>query len=174
MKRDYKDGVSTAVNFFVGTEVEKTAYYGQKTLFVVGPQPVDLIVTHAESAGVTHVFIGANHSFKACGQFYDLVEALCSRGYNVSIDCLYDEALEAAEYFDKKNRDLFSSVCIIAQVKCPKSNVLMARGNTSLKIDDISFNATNPLGVYVIPFTHDELMGYNTPWSEYSSDEVLQ
>ena len=36
MKRDYDTGVKDNVEFFVGTEVEKTPAYGMKTLFVTG------------------------------------------------------------------------------------------------------------------------------------------
>ena len=35
------------VIYFIGTEVENTAMKGEKTLFVVGIQPVEEIVDHA-------------------------------------------------------------------------------------------------------------------------------
>jgi len=37
MKRDYRNEKQLAdVKYFIGTEVEKTPFYGEKTLFVVG------------------------------------------------------------------------------------------------------------------------------------------
>ena len=67
MNRDgHKD-----VNFFVGTEVERTPAFGKRTLFVVGWQPVlEIVKLLAEHNSYTdntkhieHIFFGANHSF---------------------------------------------------------------------------------------------------------------
>jgi hypothetical protein len=49
------------VEFFKGTEVERTPAFGKKTLFVVGIQPIDSIIAHMH--GQEHIFFGANHSF---------------------------------------------------------------------------------------------------------------
>jgi hypothetical protein len=49
------------VDFFTGTEVERTPAFGKRTLFVVGVQSVDHIA--AKMAGCEHIFFGANHSF---------------------------------------------------------------------------------------------------------------
>ena len=49
------------VDFFAGTEVERTPAFGKTTLFVVGLQPIDNIA--AKMAGCEHIFFGANHSF---------------------------------------------------------------------------------------------------------------
>jgi hypothetical protein len=59
------------VNFFVGTEVERTPAFGKRTLFVVGWQPVlEIVRLLAEHNSYTdntkhieHIFFGANHSF---------------------------------------------------------------------------------------------------------------
>ena len=53
------------VNFFVGTEVEKTPAFGKTTLFVVGIQPIDDVTYHFSKHpdGIEHIFFGANHSF---------------------------------------------------------------------------------------------------------------
>ena len=63
MKRDYSTGTKTTPIFFVGTEVEHTPAYGQKTLFVVDKQDPNEIIEYARGYNCTHVYIGANHSF---------------------------------------------------------------------------------------------------------------
>ena len=61
MQRDYDNGINEDVNFFVGTEVEHTPMFG-KTLFVVGTQNYEDIITYATN-GIKHIYIGANMSF---------------------------------------------------------------------------------------------------------------
>jgi hypothetical protein len=59
------------VDFFVGTEVERTPAFGRRTLFVVGVQPIQNIQDWLDdyhsyedrSYHIEHVFFGANHSF---------------------------------------------------------------------------------------------------------------
>ena len=63
MKRDYETGVKDNVEFFVGTEVEKTPAYGMKTLFVTGIHSYITIKQHIANEQVEHVFFGANHSY---------------------------------------------------------------------------------------------------------------
>ena len=60
MERDYKNGVKDNADFFVGTEVEKTATQGMQTLFVVGLQRTATVVRHAEKTGAKHIYFGAN------------------------------------------------------------------------------------------------------------------
>jgi hypothetical protein len=48
---------------FVGTEVEHSPAYGQKTLFVVGIQENDLIEAAVIAHKCTHIYFGANQSF---------------------------------------------------------------------------------------------------------------
>ena len=63
MKRVYNDGVESGVKFFTGFEVEHTPAFDMDTLFVVGPQPLDDILKHAEHQGSQHIYLGANQSF---------------------------------------------------------------------------------------------------------------
>ena len=51
------------VKFFIGTEVEKSPAYGQKTLFVVGYQPKEEILARALNSGCPHIYLGANQGF---------------------------------------------------------------------------------------------------------------
>ena len=47
MKRNYDNGVNENVYFFIGTEVEHTPQFGKKTLFVVGLQNYEEIISIA-------------------------------------------------------------------------------------------------------------------------------
>ena len=49
------------VQFFTGTEVERTPAFGKQTLFVVGIQSAESIALNLQ--GCEHIFFGANHSF---------------------------------------------------------------------------------------------------------------
>ena len=70
MKRSYESGESTNVNFFVGTEVENTFGKNQRTLFVVGPKSSARILEHASQENVTHIYLGANHSYNRSRGWY--------------------------------------------------------------------------------------------------------
>ena len=63
MKRNYNDGVTTGVNFFVGTEIEHTPAFGKLSLFVVGVHPCNAIEEFFKDKECKHIFFGANHSF---------------------------------------------------------------------------------------------------------------
>ena len=51
------------VTYFIGTEVENTIMKGQKTLFVVGVQPVEDIIKIVLKHGITHCYLGTSQSF---------------------------------------------------------------------------------------------------------------
>ena len=65
MDRPYEYEIDTLLDviYFTGSEIEKTSAYGQKTLFVVGLQPIDEVVDVAIRQEVKHIYIGANQSF---------------------------------------------------------------------------------------------------------------
>ena len=51
------------IKFFIGTEVEHTPAYNQRTLFVVGVQSVERILPLAAQFDCPHIYFGANMSF---------------------------------------------------------------------------------------------------------------
>ena len=67
MKREYNTGTAEAITFFTGLEIEKTPAYGMKTLFVVGVQDPYSIMELAGENYCTHIYFGANQSFKPNG-----------------------------------------------------------------------------------------------------------
>ena len=64
MKRVYDQGDAIEnVQYFLGTEVEHTPQYGKKTLFVVGANEPEDIMSLANEHGCKHIYCGANMSF---------------------------------------------------------------------------------------------------------------
>ena len=91
MNRDYTSGEQDNVLFFTGVEVEHTPAFGEKTLFVVGVQPVEHIALNLN--GAEHIFFGANHSFNPAfndyngwKQWEDMITYFLDKGYMCSLD----------------------------------------------------------------------------------------
>ena len=87
------------VNFFVGTEVERTPAFGRRTLFVVGWQPLTEIVQllaenklHLDKSNhIEHIFFGANHSFHPADRlewqrWESMIEPFLRDGHLCSLD----------------------------------------------------------------------------------------
>jgi hypothetical protein len=51
------------IKFFIGTEVEHSPAFGQRTLFVIGVQDSTDIIAEARRHACTHIYFGANQSF---------------------------------------------------------------------------------------------------------------
>ena len=170
MNRDYTDGVTNNVNFFVGKEVEHTPAFGKTTLFVVGLQPIEDVINNL--TGCDHIFFGANHSFNPVTpeewkhwenmiDFFLKKEYLCSLDIPVScVDNFHDGGL--CEYNN-----------FIPQIRIPLPYIQLWNYNTMIKIDDIDFNATNP-GVW--SHSLHSLMDRKcfTDWNQYKEDKILK
>ena len=74
------------ITYFVGTEVERTAQYGQRTLFVVGIQSADEVVRYANEYKAGHIYLGANKSFNIDLDWEPLVDSLLQAGLWVTLD----------------------------------------------------------------------------------------
>jgi len=59
-----RDGHTDDTKFFIGTEVEHSPAYGQRTLFVIGVQNPKEILARALNNNCPHIYLGANQSFK--------------------------------------------------------------------------------------------------------------
>jgi hypothetical protein len=174
MKRDYTDGVSEAVNFFIGNEVEHTPAYGMKTLFVTGVQPVDEISYHFDKHpdGIEHIFFGANHSFNPKDyeehkSWEEMIFFFLKKDYLCSLDIPMSQVEEFHEsgYCEYNN--------FIPQIRVPIPYIRLWNYNTMLKIDDKDFKATNP-GVW--SHSLHTLMDRSkfTDWSQYKNDEIIK
>ena len=93
MKRPYESGVNDTAIFFTGIEVEKTPAYNMQTLFVVGLQSADNIVTKTLESHYPckHIYLGANHSFKNIDKDHiqalmNVIDDLLAKAYWVTLD----------------------------------------------------------------------------------------
>jgi hypothetical protein len=161
------------VNFFIGTEVEKTPAFGKQTLFVVGIQPVDEIVYHFDQnpRGIEHIFFGANHSFypqtpTEWDRWSDMIVHFLKLGYVCSLD------IPVTHVEDFNDTCLCEYRNFIPQIRISIPYVKLWNYNTMIKIDDNDFDATNP-GVW----THSlhSLMSRRTftDWDQYNEDSTL-
>jgi|TARA_B100001013_G_scaffold326412_1_gene238980 hypothetical protein len=176
MKRVYNDGVESGVKFFTGFEVEHTPAFDMDTLFVVGPQPLDDILKHAEHQGSQHIYLGANQSFHVdliqnhTGEiklWSESILGLLDKGFWVTLDydIKYHNWVIQQEYNDYEK--------FISQISVKLPNIDQLNYNACIKLDDENFDATNP-GVWIHQ-VHD-LMDRNkfTRWDDYSKDEPIE
>jgi hypothetical protein len=157
------------VQFFTGTEVEKTPAFGKQTLFVVGVQPVDEIAQHLQ--GCEHIFFGANHSFHPdnsleWARWEGMIGHFLERGYMCSLDI----PVKCVEDFNDSGLCEYRN--FVPQIRISIPYVKLWNYNTMIKIDDSDFDATNP-GVW----THSlhSLMSRRTftDWDQYNKDQLV-
>jgi len=165
MKREGHDNV----DFFKGTEVERTPAFGKKTLFVVGIQSIDSIITHIH--GEEHIFFGANHSFNPKDapewqRWESMIMYFLERGYW----CTLDIPISAVEQFN--DGGLCDYRNFVPQIRVSVPYTKLWNYNTMLKIDDKDFDATNP-GVWC--HSLHSLMSSETftSWDDYKGDTKL-
>lgn len=158
------------VIYFIGTEVEHTPVYGEKTLFVAGPQDGDEIVSNALKHNCKHIYFGANQSFPL--HKIDITEVIkwkqmilhcLNKGFWCTLDfdiCNSSAILE----MDLSKYDKFIP---IISAKIP--NISEYNKNTILKIDDIGFDATNE-GVWCHKLNDLKDNTVHTSWDKYTGD----
>ena len=157
--------------FFIGTEVEKSPAYGQRTLFVVGYQPANEILARALNNNCPHIYLGANQSFnpptdKDWVGWNDLITNMLEEDIWITLDfdvSLTERVLECGftEY------DTFIPMI---SVKLPYMGQLGY--NATLKLDDKDFKATNP-GVWCHSLHDLQTRKTFTDWSKYTQDEII-
>lgn len=173
MKRIYEyvenDG---NVNFFIGREVEKTPAYSMNTLFVVGVQDVEVVHRLATKWQVEHIFFGANHSFNPqTPEEWNNWEKMIEHFLKLNWLCSLDIPFSAIEQFNEGGLCEFNN--FIPQLRIPIPYVKLWNYNTMLKIDDASFNVSNP-GVWCHRL-HDLMESSKfTNWQEYSQDKIVK
>jgi hypothetical protein len=180
MKRDYTDGVSETVTFFIGNEVEHTPAFGMRTLFVTGvhnEQVIEHLLNDENSytdtsKHIKHIFFGANHSFNPSGyEEHKVWEDMILYFLNKDYLCSLDIPINQVEEFNDgglNERDNF-----IPQIRVPIPYIKLWNYNTMLKIDDKDFKATNP-GVW--SHSLHTLMDRSkfTDWNQYKNDTILK
>lgn len=171
MKRDYATGEATKVKYFTGVEVENTPAKDKKTLFVVGVMASEEITAIATKHECNHVYLGANQSFDG----YDLVDwdhmilELLRLGFWVTLD--FDVKFCAKH--PKWLKQLSEFDMFIPQISVKIPNITSYNNNTTIKIDDIDFKATND-GVWCHGLDKLKINDCFTGWEEYGNDEIIK
>ena len=168
MKRDGH----TNVTFFIGPEVEKTPAYCKRTLFVVGTPSLDEILKQAKDNRVTHVFMGANHSFDiaSANTYWDkTITDLLDRGFWVTLDY---QAHQHEQVLKLLNVGIWQSRLFVPLLSVRIPKIETSSPNLTIKIDDIDFKETNP-GVWCMNFREVTDSNRFTDWQDYESDSVI-
>lgn len=173
MNRTYENIVTNTAKIFVGREVERTPYFGQQTLFVVGsPEDnVDLITTLAKTNNCQHIFFGANHSYEPetfeQAQTWKLAIAKLATEFNVSIDV----GSSYIHYAASTGLNLIPNICIQFRLEIPNCDTY--NDLTMVKIDDRGFRYSNP-GIWTHKLTDLKTPTAFTNWQEYERDRIVQ
>ncbi len=161
------------VNFFVGTEVERTPAFGKPTLFVVGVQSKSDIAYHFDRHpdGIEHIFFGANHSFDPQDnldwqRWESMILPFLKSGYL----CTLDIPMTAVEQFNDSGLCEYNN--FIPQIRVSIPYIKLWNYNTMIKIDDRDFDATNP-GVWCHSLHSLMTRRTFTDWNQYSQDKKL-
>jgi hypothetical protein len=175
MKRDYATGEKEYILFFIGNEVEHTPAFGDRTLFVVGIQPIDLIKRMLNKYDCYHIYLGANQSFNLGdnsinSHISESWDNLIRAVLNLNILTTLDFDVKYVEWVCKNGyaeNNLF-----ISQISVKIPYLQQLGYNAVLKIDDKDFKASNP-GVWC--HTLHDLTSHEsfTSWSKYSKDEII-
>ncbi len=174
-----REGHTDETKFFIGTEVEHTPAYGQKTLFVIGLQNYKEILKRALNNSCGHIYLGANQSFQPnVGAAQDVRNEDNWRDWNFIIDSLLKENIWVTLDYDIDHHEevleegwVESNTFIpIISVKLPYINQL--NYNACIKIDDKDFKASNP-GVWVHSVQDLQKRKVFTDWTKYTKDEII-
>ena len=165
-----RQGHNNAV-MFLGTEVEHTATYGMKTLFVVGVVPVKQVLEEALRHDVEHIYLGANQSF-------DLGEIDLTEWNYLITQCIDADYWVTLDYDLGYHHDVLA-LCLqdcnrfisMISVKLPSIDKL--NYNATLKIDDTDFEHSNP-GVWCHSVHNLQKRNLFTHWSKYTQDQVIK
>ena len=163
------------VSFFIGTEVEHTAAFGQRTLFVVGVQDAQIVLQEAKNNKIEHIYFGANQSFPPLdindfnnwAEWEYMVKTALEAGWL----CTLDLDVQQAEGLLESSLVEFNNFIPIISVKIPY--IKQYGYNATIKIDDKDFNSTNP-GVWCHSLHDLQKREVFTDWSKYTKDEVIQ
>jgi hypothetical protein len=167
-----REGHETA-KMFVGTEVEHSPAYGMRTLFVIGVQDAQDIVAAAQKNNCDHIYFGANQSFpnlpvhsSEWTRWENMIGICLMHG----AWCTLDMDVAAAEGVLEGTLIDHDRFIPMISVKLPYAKLY--NYNTTIKIDDRDFAATNP-GVWCHSLHDLKNRAVFTDWSKYSQDEVI-
>lgn len=160
------------VVYFIGTEVEHTAMYGEKTLFVVGIQPWEEIAKRADAHNIKHLYFGTSQSFTPKNaDDYDawenMIRPLLKKGYW----CTLDFGVEYANGVLECGFDEYVNFISMISVKLPY--IRQFNYNATLKLDDTTWGHSNP-GVWCHSLHELQKRKVYTDWDDYVGDTVIE
>jgi hypothetical protein len=160
--------------FFIGTEVEHSPAYGMRTLFVIGiNDPIDIIAA-AQINECQHVYFGANQSFPnpdtKDGETWRPWERMIQTVLDSGAWCTLDLDVRSAEGLHESG--LCENHRFIPMISVKLPYISLFNYNTTIKLDDKDFEATNP-GVWCHSLHELKNRAVFTDWSKYSQDEVI-
>jgi hypothetical protein len=164
-----------SVKFFVGTEVEHTPAFGQRTLFVVGTHDSTKVMRKAKNKDCKHIYFGANQSFPRLdvndGDGWRPWERMIQDCLDAGFWCTLDLDVTCAEGLLESSLVELDRFIPMLSVKLPY--IRQFGYNATLKLDDRDFAATNP-GVWCHSLHSLQKRSVFTDWSKYTQDEVLK
>jgi hypothetical protein len=160
------------VVYFIGTEVEHTAMKDEKTLFVVGVQPVSEISKRADAHGIKHLYFGTSQSFtpKTNSEYEaweQMIIPLLKQGYW----CTLDFDVEYADCVLECGFDEYDKYIGMISVKLPY--IRQFNYNATLKLDDTTWGKSNP-GVWCHSLHELQQRSVYTDWKDYVGDTVIE
>lgn len=166
----------TDVSFFVGTEVEHTPAFGLRTLFVVGLQDPQIVLQEFNNHDCKHIYFGANQSFPPLDindnfgwrHWEDMIQTCLKQQITY---CTLDLDHAQAEGLLESALVEFDNFIPMISVKLPY--IKQFGYNTTIKLDDKDFAATNP-GVWCHSLHDLQNRAVFTDWSKYTKDEVIK
>lgn len=160
-----------AVTYFIGTEVENTVMKGERTLFVVGVQPVEEIRRHADANGIRHLYFGTSQSFTPetddewCA-WNGMIQPLLQAGYW----CTLDFGVEYAVNLHEQGWCEYNTFVPMISVKLPY--IRLYNYHATVKIDDNTWGDTNT-GVWCHPLNELLTRDVYTDWKDYVGDTPI-
>ena len=164
-----------AVVYFTGYEVEHTICHGMYTLFVVGTPPVDEILAKAKENRVKHIYFGTSQSFPDINtddyaewtKWEETIKPCLEADYWVTLD------LDVRQSEGLLESGLCESNKFVPMISVKLPFIQLFNYNTTLKIDDRTWGATNS-GVWTHKL-HDLMSNDKyTYWDQYTKDTEVK
>jgi len=163
------------ISFFIGDEVEHSPAFGRRTLFVVGIQDSQIIMTLAANNDCTHLYFGANQSFPKLdtddGDNWREWESMITDCLQKGFLCTLDLDVTCTEGLAESCLVEYNNFIPMISVKLPY--IQLMGYNAIIKLDDKDFRATNP-GVWCHSLHELRDRKVFTDWSKYTQDEVIK
>jgi hypothetical protein len=159
-------------DFFIGIEVEHTAMYGEKTLFIVGVHETHEIIKRALAHGVRHLYFGTSQSFKPETEiewtaWTHMIRELLDKKFWCTLDFGVEHAAEVLEM----GLDEYDNYISMISVKLPY--IRQFNYNATLKLDDNTWGDTNP-GIWCHSLHKLQDRSVYTDWKDYKGDENIE